>query len=89
MFIIDAENLKLCRTWIENGKITVGGTDLKCELTNEHKYSVIKTYCASKAFTDEEKASLQEKVFAGDDTDKAKNVKEVCDYIYPKAELKA
>ena len=88
-FIIDEENLKLCSSWINEGKIKVGGEELKCEFTPEHKYSIIKSYCASKAFTLDEKNALKAKVFENDTSDKAKNVQEVCESILPDADLKA
>ena len=52
-FLYDEENLKLAASWIEHGKITVGGVELKTNLTPEHKYAIIKSYTASKHFSAE------------------------------------
>ena len=50
-FLYDKENLIMAATWIENGKISIGGVELKTQLTPEHIYSIIKTYTSSKHFT--------------------------------------
>jgi hypothetical protein len=52
-FLYDEENLKLAASWIENGKITIAGVELKSNLTPEHKYAIIKSYTSSKHFTAE------------------------------------
>ena len=63
--------MKLAASWIENGKITIGGIELKTNLTPEHKYAIIKSYTSSKHFTTEQKSSLKAKAFEGDTSDKA------------------
>ena len=50
-FLYDKENLIMAATWIENGNISIGGVELKTQLTPEHRYSIIKTYTSSKHFT--------------------------------------
>jgi len=49
--LYDEENLKLAGSWIESGKITINGVELKTPLTPEHKYAIIKSYCTSKSFS--------------------------------------
>ena len=70
-FLYDEENLKLAASWIEHGKISVGGVDLKTPLTPEHKYAIIKSYTSSKYFSLEQKTALRAKAFEGDTSDKA------------------
>lgn len=69
-FLYDEENLKLAASWIESGKITIDGEELKTTLTPEHKYSIAKAYFSSKYFTVEQKQTLKAKAFEGDVSDK-------------------
>lgn len=73
-FINDEKNLKLVASWIQNGKVTIDGVDLKSSLTPDHKYSIIKSIYGSTYFTIDEKKTLREKVFEGDTSDKAHQV---------------
>ena len=73
-FLYDEENLKLAASWIEHGKINVGGIELKTALTPEHKYGIIKSYTASKYFSNEQKTALRVKTFEGDTSDKGHQV---------------
>lgn len=61
----------MAATWIENGNISIGGVELKTQLTPEHRYSIIKTYTSSKHFTQEQKDALKVKAFEGDTSDKS------------------
>lgn len=73
-FLYDEENLKLAASWIEHGKITVGGVELKTALTPEHRYAIIKSYTASKYFSNEQKTALRAKTFEDDTSDKGHQV---------------
>ena len=44
------ENLKVAADWILNGKVTVDGDALNCELTPQQKYTIVKKYWASTDF---------------------------------------
>jgi type I restriction-modification system DNA methylase subunit len=88
-FLYDVDNLKLAASWIEQGKITVNGVELKTNLTPEHKYAIVKSYTASKGFTAEQKSALKTKAFEGDTSDKAHQVQKTCEYSIPEAALKA
>ena len=69
-FLYDEENLKLAASWIENGKISINGVELKTALTPEHRYAIIKSYFSSKHFTVEQKNALKVKAFENDTSDK-------------------
>jgi hypothetical protein len=69
--LYDEENLKLAGSWIESGKITINGVELKTPLTPEHKYAIIKSYCTSKSFSVEQKNALKAKAFENDTSDKS------------------
>ena len=62
-FTAEQANLKVAADWINNGKITVDGDALNCELTKQQKYAIVKRYWASTDFTQEEKDALKAKVF--------------------------
>ena len=58
-------------------------------LTPEHKYSIIKSYTASKYFSNEQKITLRAKTFEGDTSDKGHQVQKTCEFSLPDADLKA
>jgi hypothetical protein len=87
-FLYDEENLRICASWIEAGKIVIEGTELKTPLTPDHRYSIIKTYTSSKHFTPEQKAALKTKAFEGDTSDKAHQVQKTVEFSHPDAALK-
>lgn len=58
-------------------------------LTKPQKYSVLKTYHASKDFTKEQKDKLREVVMKGDNSDEGHQVIRSCELILPDADLKA
>jgi hypothetical protein len=86
--LYDEDNLKLVATWLEQGKIIVSGVELKTPLTPDHRYSIIKSYSASKHFTNEQKTALKAKAFEGDTSDKSHQVQKVVEYSLPDASLK-
>ena len=88
-FISQKENIKMAADWITNGKVSVEGENLQCELTSQQKYSIVKKYWASSDFSIEEKNALRDKVFANDDSDAGKNVKKVLEWSLPDEALKA
>lgn len=55
--------------WIISKKVSVDDEELKCELTNEQKYTITKKYWASTEFSLEEKKTLKERVFETDESD--------------------
>ena len=57
-FFTEKEDLWLGSYWIRDGKIKIDGEDIDCELTNKHKYTIIKHFCASKDFDELEKEDL-------------------------------
>lgn len=78
----------MAAAWIFADKIFIDGQQLKCSLTDDHKYSVVKAYNASMHFSDEEKRDLLNKCFENDDTDAGKTVQKICDYNKPDEKLK-
>jgi len=87
-FITDSEHLKLAAQWIHGGTIAIDGEELQCELTNDHKYAILKRYYSSIEFTLDEKHALKEATFKSDDSDAGKKVQKVCDYSLPDEKLK-
>lgn len=90
-FMFDKENLEKGFAWVNEhaGKIFIEGDDTGVETTQEHRYSILKKVFACGFFTEEQRASLRDKVLGSDDSDKGKRVGKVCDEILPSAELKA
>jgi len=88
-FISQQDNLKVAADWILNGKVTVDGADLSCELKNTQKYDICKKYWASGDFSLDEKKALRAKVFENDDSDAGKNVQKVLEWSLPDEALKA
>jgi len=87
-FVTEEAHLKLAASWIHENTIKIDGEELKCELTNEHKYAIVKSYYASPHFSLDEKKALKAKTFETDDSDNAKNVQKVCDWSLPEPALK-
>jgi len=87
-FVTEADHLRMAASWIESGKITIEGEDLACELTNEHKYDILKRYYACDAFTLDMKKALKAKTLSDDQSDNAKKVSQICDNSLPDAALK-
>lgn len=79
VFVTAQEHLKMAANWIYTGKIAIDGEELNCEMTNEHKYAIVKSYCASVHFTLDEKKDLRLKCFESDESDAAKTVQKHCD----------
>ena len=63
--------------------------EIKIELTNTQKYSIVKSYWASPEFNLDEKKALRDKALEGDDSDQAQNVRKVLDWSLPDRDLKA
>lgn len=84
-FVTAMEHLKMTANWIYTNKIAIDGEDLDCEMTNEHKYAIVKSYCASTHFTLDEKKDLRLKCFENDDSDAGKTVQKHCDQCLPDA----
>ena len=80
--------MKTAADWITNGKVTVDGEELKCDVTAKQKYDILKKYYASADFSLDEKKALRAKVFENDDSDAGKNVQKVLDYSLPDGALK-
>lgn len=74
VFVTAQEHLKMAANWIYTGKIAIDGEELNCEMTNEHKYAIVKSYCASVHFTLDEKKDLRLKCFESDESDAGKTV---------------
>ena len=58
-FTFSKELLAKCCDWIINKKVTVDDEELKCELTNDQKYTIARKYWASTEFSLEEKKTLK------------------------------
>ena len=52
-FATDKDQLEQAADWIKTGKINIGGEELACELTVQHKCCLIKNCTASPHFTSE------------------------------------
>ena len=87
-FVTDPTHLKLTAQWIHSGTIAIDGEELLCELTNEHKYAIIKRYYASPEFTPDEKKALNQATFKNDESDTGKQIQKVCEYSLPDQALK-
>jgi len=87
-FVTEAEHLKMTSDWILSGTIQIEGELLQCELTNEHKYAILKRYYASTHFTLDQKKALKAETFKNDESDTGKQIAKVCDYSLPDAALK-
>ena len=87
-FVTEEEHLKLTSDWLLKDSIEIEGAKVNCELTNEHKYAILKRCYASTHFTMDEKKALQTKVFEKDDSDAGRNVVKVCEYSLPDSALK-
>lgn len=61
---------------------------MACELTNEHKYAILKRFYASPDFSLDEKKALKAKTFENDDSDAGKNCAKVCEWSLPEEALK-
>jgi hypothetical protein len=78
-FVTAQEHLKTAASWIYNGKIAIDGEELECEMTDQHRYAIVKSYCASNHFTLDEKKDLRLKTFEKDESDAGKTVQKFCD----------
>ena len=87
-FIAQQDNLKTAADWILNGKVTVEGEELDCELTTPQRYDILKKYWASSDFTLDSKKELRAKVFENDNSDAGKNVQKVIEWSLPDQALK-
>lgn len=87
-FVTEEEHLRLTSGWLKEGVIEIDGTKLGCELTNEHKYAILKKFYASPVFSLDEKKALKNKTFESDDSDAGRKVAKICEYSLPEAALK-
>ena len=87
-FATDKANLELLATWIQNKAIEIEGEKLPFTLSADQGYRICKLYWASSDFNDDQKKELLSKALEGDNSDKAANVRKVCEWSLPKAELK-
>ena len=87
-FTSSEEHLRQISGWILNDKVVIDEEELKVELTNNQKYSIVKQYWANSAFSLDEKKALRDKALENDNTDNAQNVKKVLDYSLPDAAIK-
>ena len=87
-FMTMKDNLKVAADWILNGKVTVDGDALNCELTPQQKYTIVKKYWASTDFNQGEKDTLKEKVFSNDESDAGLSVQKVLPWSLPDEALK-
>ena len=87
-FISFKDNLKTAADWILNGKVTVEGEDLNCELNPKQKHDIIKKYWASTDFNLDEKKALRAKVFESDESDAGLNVQKILEWSLPDEALK-
>ena len=73
-FSFSKELISKAASWILDGKVTVDDEELKCELTLEQKYTIVRKQWASSEFSPEEKKALREKIFETDQSDAGNDV---------------
>ena len=69
VFSFSKDLLSKAAKWILDDKVAIGSDELKCQLTPDQKYIVVKRYSASTDFTAEEKKALADKIFSKDNSD--------------------
>ena len=88
IFLTCKEYLEQAAEWIKEGKIKIEDKELTCELTDEHKHTILKNYSASPHFTVEQKVHLKFKAFENDKSDDGKQVQKICLLNVPDPKLK-